>query len=604
MSSGISTHNTQRPNVLFILSDDQGYGDISIHGNPRLRTPNLDRLAAGGVRFDRFYVHPYCSPTRAALLTGRWPLRTSCHGVTDKASTMRSEEVTLAEALKTAGYRTACFGKWHNGSQFPFTAQGQGFDTFFGFNGGHINHYFDAVLQRGAKPEKTAGFITDVLTDEALRFVESNRTAPFFCYVAYNAPHLPFQVPDRYFEHFKNQGLDDSLAAFYGMCENIDENIGRLLNRLDALGIADNTIVLFATDNGGTGGVASFNAGMRGAKSQVHEGGSRVPLFVRWPAARWPLRVVRSLAAHIDIYPTVLELCGVTAPPGPPVDGISLRRLLEGQGEDEPDQRVLFTYSALSEHEQSPGGIAVAGAVRTSRFRLVREKPNPAQPKTATDWQLYDMDADPGERNDIASKEPGLVAKLSGLYERWYADISSRGLGKFPIQVGHDQENPVEMHATQSDFEGLQYGNTGFSGGWLTGWRKTSAKISFEIDAVKEGEYTVEIKYLCPQSQAGSRIRAWVADSSAEADVPGTEVREISLPHRGQAFRTFTNMEWFTLRVGVLKLKQGRHRLNLQAIHKPGDQVMDFKSAILTRDAPGIVHLSSDFPRIHDIRHE
>jgi arylsulfatase A len=187
---------SSKPNVLLIMTDDQGYGDFSSHGNPHLQTPHIDKLAQTGVRFDRFYVNSFCAPTRAALLTGRWPLRTGCHGVTRNAEAMKPTEVTIAEALHPAGYRSACIGKWHNGEQYPFTPQGQGFDEFFGFNNGHWNNYFDAVLLRGAKHEATQGYITDVLTDEAMKFITANKAKPFFCYLSYNAPHSPYQVPD------------------------------------------------------------------------------------------------------------------------------------------------------------------------------------------------------------------------------------------------------------------------------------------------------------------------------------------------------------------------------------------------------------------------
>ena len=273
-------------------------------------------------------------------------MRTGCHGVTHNREAMRPSEVTLAEALKAAGYRSACIGKWHNGEQFPFTPQGQGFDEFFGFNNGHWNQYFDATLLRGARHEPTSGYITDVLTDEALQFITANGKSPFFCYLSYNAPHSPFQVPDKYFDKFKAKGLDDTLAAFYGMCENIDDNVGRLLAHLDAERLAENTIVLFLTDNGGTAGVKTYNAGMRGGKTSVHEGGSRVPLFIRWPAAKWRPHVVKPIASHIDLFPTLLDLCGVQAPAGPKLDGVTLRPLLERS------RHCLARTHAL--HAQSP----------------------------------------------------------------------------------------------------------------------------------------------------------------------------------------------------------------------------------------------------------
>jgi arylsulfatase A-like enzyme len=249
-----STYGAAKPNVLLIITDDQGYGDFSIHGNPHLKTPNIDKLGNASVRFDRYFVNSFCAPTRAALLTGRWPLRTGTHGVTHNKEAMRPSEITIAEALKPAGYRTGLFGKWHNGEQFPYTPPGQGFDEFFGFHNGHWNNYFDAELLRGAKFEKTKGYISDVLTDEAMRFIEKNKSAPFFCYLSYNAPHSPFQVPDKYYDKFRAKGFDETVSSFYGMCENIDDNLGRLFAHLDKLKLTDNTIVVFMTDNGGTAG--------------------------------------------------------------------------------------------------------------------------------------------------------------------------------------------------------------------------------------------------------------------------------------------------------------------------------------------------------------
>ena len=262
-----------------IISDDQGYGDLSLHGNPHVHTPHLDWLATNGIQFERFFVSPLCAPTRASLLTGRYSLRTEARGVSRGEETMRSEEVTIAELLRDAGYRTGCFGKWHNGENFPYTPNGQGYDDAFGFNLGHWNNYFDTTLERNAKPEKTHGYITDVLTDEALKFIEASRARPFFCSVAYNVPHSPFQCPDKYFDPHKRAGLNDFLASVYGMVENMDDNIGRLLAKLDDLKLRENTIVIFMSDNGPNG--ARYNARMRGVKGTYHEGGSRVPCFIR-----------------------------------------------------------------------------------------------------------------------------------------------------------------------------------------------------------------------------------------------------------------------------------------------------------------------------------
>ena len=577
------------PNVVLIMTDDQGYGDLSLHGNPHLRTPQIDALASQGVRFDRFFVNSFCAPTRAAVLTGRWPLRTGCHGVTHNREAMRAEEVTLAEALRGAGYRTGCIGKWHNGGQFPLTPQGQGFDEFFGFTGGHCNDYFDATLLRGARPERTHGYITDVLTAEAMKFISARKDAPFFCYVAYNAPHSPFQVPDAYFERFKARGFDDTVAAFYGMCENLDDNIGRLLAHLDREGLANDTIVVFLTDNGGTAGVELYNAGMRGKKTSVHEGGTRVPLFIRWPAAGWRPHVVTTITAHVDLYPTLLDLCGVKPPPGPAVDGLSLEPLLEGREAGWPE-RTLFTHNPINETNRYPS------AVRTQRHRLVRTIEGPAggsrakaNDASAAAWQLFDMESDPAEEHDVAAMHPEIVADLAARYDTWFADVSSAGVRRLPLPVGHAEHDPVELHAPQAFFDPpLHFASgPGFANDWLTGWTDPRARLWFEIDVAAAGEYDIEIAYGCPAASAGSRLKATAGDRGVEAVVPAAEAAELPLPHRdAEGASRYRNRAWGLLRLGTLPLAAGRTRLVLEAVTMPGDQVLDLKHVTLARRSP------------------
>lgn len=571
----------QKPNILLIVTDDQGYGDFSIHGNPHVETKNIDKLASQSVRFDRFYVNSFCAPTRAALLTGRWPLRTGCHGVTHNREAMRPDEVTIAEALKDAGYRSTCIGKWHNGEQFPFTPQGQGFDESFGFNNGHWNNYFNPMLLRGVKNEETKGYISDLLTDEAIRFISANKSRSFFCYLSYNAPHSPYQVPDKYFEKFVAKGFDDKVAAFYGMCENLDDNIGRLIECLSVEELTQNTIVLFLTDNGGTAGVKIYNAGMRGGKTSVHEGGSRVPLFIRWPVANWQPHIAEPIVSHIDIFPTLLDLCDVQLPAGLEVDGVTLRPLLEQTDAGEWPERTLFTHNPIDESNKYPG------AVRTQKYRLVCEIKGPAggssakaNDASATSWQLYDMENDPGEARNIATVHPTIVKELRDRYEAWFADISSEGLQRFPLPVGHVEHNPVELHAPQAYYDSpLKFANgPGFANDWLTGWTDSSAKIWWEIDVLRSGNYEVELTYGCPPADAGSRIRVGDNNSSVEFVVPAAEAKEISLPHRDEAGKLrYRNREWTTLVVGTLKLRKGPQKLVLDPLAVPGSQVMDLK---------------------------
>lgn len=579
------TRAAPKPNILFILTDDQGYGDFSIHGNPHLQTPNIDKLGAGSVRFDRFFVNSFCSPTRAALLTGRWPLHTGVHGVTHNREAMRLSEVTLAEALHREGYRSACIGKWHNGEQFPYTPRGQGFDESFGFTNGHFNNYFDTTLLRGSKPEKTNGYITDVLTDEAMKFITRSKASPFFCYLAFNAPHSPFQVPDKYFDKFKAKGFEDNVAAFYGMCENLDDNVGRLLAHLESEGLASNTIVLFLTDNGGTAGVKIYNAGMRGGKTSVHEGGSRVPLFLRWPSAGWEPHLVKQIASHIDLYPTLLDLCGVQRPNGPPVDGVSLRPLLENARADSWPERILFTHNPIDETNKFPG------AVRSQRYRLVREIKGPgggskakANDASATGWQLYDMESDPGETQDIAAAHPDIVNQLSECYDAWFASISRDSLLRFPLPVGYAEHNPVELHAPQAFFDKpLHFAcGPGFAHDWLTGWTDPKAKIWFDVDVVTPGDYDISLGFACPAADAGSKISLVVAGQTLEATVPGAPAADIPLPHRdAEGHAKYRNREWGTLTLGKLALPKGRTTLTLEPRSMPGTQVLDLKHLTL-----------------------
>ncbi len=571
----------EKPNILLIITDDQGYGDLSIHGNPHLATPHLDKLAGSGVQFERFYVNSFCAPTRAALLTGRWPLRTGCHGVTHNREAMRPWETTLAEALRPTGYRSACIGKWHNGEQHPFTPQGQGFDEFFGFNNGHWNDYFDAVLLRGTRHEATQGYITDVLTNEAMKFISANKSKPIFCYLSYNTPHSPYQVPDKYFDKFKAKGLENTLAAFYGMCENIDDNVGRLLAHLEAEHLAKNTIVLFLTDNGGTAGVKTHNAGMRGGKTSVHEGGSRVPLFMRWPAANWTPHVVKPITSHTDLYPTLMDLCGVQAPSGPPVDGTSLRPLLEKPDAAGWPERTLFTHNPINETNKYPG------AVRTQKYRLVREITGPAggskakaNDASAKPWQLYDMENDPGQTNDIASEHPEIVKDLAARYDAWFADISKEGLQRYPLPVGHLEHNPVELHAPQAYFDPpLQFASgPGFANDWLTAWTDAETKVWWEIEVSEAGDYELELAYGASPADAGSRIRLYAGNSAIEVTLPAAEAKEIPLPHRDEAGKArYRNRDWATLKAGTLTLPKGPAKITLEPLSKPGAQVMDLK---------------------------
>lgn len=553
-----------RPNIVLIVADDLGYGDLSINGNPDLRTPNLDTLAGQSVAFERFFVSPVCAPSRAALMTGRYPSRTGVWGVTAGREYMRPGEVTLAETLRAAGYRTGLFGKWHNGEHHPLTPAAQGFDQVLGFNYGHINDYFDAVLEdAGGRAVPTTGYITDVLTAAAMDFITLNRGRPFFAYLAYNAPHEPYQVPDAEFDPFRARGMSAQLAAVYGMIRRLDAGIGRLLRHLDATGLAANTVVVFMSDNGAAG-PQRYNAGMKGRKGSVDEGGGRVPLLLRWPA-RWPrATTVTQVAAHIDLYPTLLGLAGAPVPNPDRIDGRSLIPLLDGKPAAWPD-RLLFTGAA----NEKPG------AVRSQRYRWVHLAGGDA---------LYDMLADPGQRTDVIARQPGLAQQYRAAYLDWFRDVTKAGFARLAPEVGHAQENPVVVEAPLATLTGgPQFSNgTGYAHEWIENWAKTTDKVSWDIDVKTAGRYRVTLGFACPPGDAGSRVALTVAASRVEVTVPAAAAPYIPLANRAEA-DTYVLRRWATLPVGEVQLGLGRQRLQLLALEKPGAIVMDLKHLVLER---------------------
>ena len=556
----------ERPNVLLIMTDDQGWGDLGCHGNEWVETPVIDALAARSVRFDRFFVSPVCAPTRAALLTGRHELRTGVSGVTKRLEVMRADEVTMAEAFRSAGYRTGAFGKWHNGEQYPNDPAGQGFETFLGFLGGQTNDYFDPVLvDVDGQSVPTEGYITDILTDAAIDFLGADADRPFFCYVPFNAIHTPWQVPDRYFEKYAARGLDPATACAYGMVENIDENVGRLLVALEESGRGGQTIVIFLTDNGPNG--PRFNGGMRGIKASVHEGGVRVPCFVSWPGQLEP-RLVAPIAAHLDLLPTLLELCSIPMPATEPLDGRSLVPLLRGESEGWPD-RILFTTMGHPRNGR--------GSVRTDRYRFVREK---------GEEMLFDMVADPGQARDLAADRPEVRDRLSTALDAFLAEVRPSVAEVPPIPVGHAEAPRVRLSAPESiPADGLRFANTsGYAEDWLIDWDDPSETIAWDLEVVRAGRFAVDLIYACPEDSIGSRVRLSAGSDRLEFTIDrpfdeGTHPRPERQPAaEPRLARTFTTCE-----VGVIGLPEGQVRLTLQPLAIPGPIVCELNGIRLRR---------------------
>ena len=481
------------PNIILIMTDDQGWAQVGWHGNDVIETPNLDRLASQSVELTRFYVSPVCAPTRASLMTGRYNYRT---GVVDTylgRAMMHSDEVTLAEMLGSAHYRTGIFGKWHLGDTYPMRPQDQGFDEVLVHNGGGIgqpsdppgNSYFDPVLRHNGHEKRFQGYCTDIFFDEALAFIESASEQPFFAYIPTNAPHSPYDVPDSYREPYAAKGLEDKDARIYGMIANIDHNVGRLLQRLDDKGLADNTILIFMTDNGPT--TQHFTAGLREQKASVYEGGIRAPFLLRWPA-RFEPRRVDSIAAHMDVTPTLLEAASVAPPPGVKFDGVSLMPVLSGNEQEASSGRTIYIQS----HRGNEPRQYRAFAAITQRFKLVQPLSfGRPMPEDAV-FELYDLAPDPGEANNVASEHPREAAELKQGYEQWFRDVSStRGYDPPRIFLGTEHENPVVL--TRQDWR--MVGDDGWGDDSLGFW---------DVDVTNAGAYDIRVRF--PEQPSAGRL--------------------------------------------------------------------------------------------------
>jgi len=424
---------SRRPNVIVIITDDQGYGDLSCHGNPVLKTPNLDRLHSESIRLTDFHVAPMCTPTRGQLMTGIDSLRNGAMNVSSGRTPLRRGVLTLAEMLR-GQYRTGLFGKWHLGDNFPYRPHDRGFEEAVWFPSSHVgsapdgwnNDYFDDTYRHNGRARKYEGYCTDVFFGEARKWIRerADRKETFFAYIAPNAPHGPLFVPQKYRDLYKDQPRN--VATFFGMIANIDENIGKLDALLREMGLRENTILVYLTDNGATVGMNVFNAGMRGKKIDLYDGGHRVPCFIRWPAGKLgPPRDIGELTQVQDLLPTIFHLSGF---PGELTgDGLNLEPLLTGRQERLPDRMLVIQFSRMNAPEPRKGDACVLW----KRWRLVADK------------ELYDLDSDPGQQKEVSAQHPDVVARMRAHYESWWAGVAPR-LNEFSaVTIGAEAENPT-----------------------------------------------------------------------------------------------------------------------------------------------------------------
>ena len=423
-----------KPNVIIVLVDDQGYGDLSCHGNPVIKTPQLDRLHAESVRFTDFHVAPMCTPTRGQLMTGVDCLRNGAMNVSSGRTFLRREFPTMADLFGAGGYRCGIFGKWHLGDNYPYRPQDRGFHETISFPSSHIgsapdfwnNNYFDDTYTHNGKSEQFKGYTTDVFFNEAMKWMgqQAGAKKPFFCYLPTAAAHGPLNVPQKYSDLYKDQ--NPNVAKFFGMIANIDENMARLETFLASNGLRENTIVIFMTDNGGTLGVPVFNAGMRGRKTELWEGGHRVPCFIRWPGGKFRMPSdVAELTEVQDILPTLAELCSLPKSKAR-FDGMSLAPLLRGQSNVLPDRMLVVNFSRMNGPVPSKDGAAVLW----KRWRLLEDR------------ELYDLTTDPGQKENVIGKHSEVAAKMSAHLDTWWRTVEPSINDFGATIIGSEAENP------------------------------------------------------------------------------------------------------------------------------------------------------------------
>jgi arylsulfatase A-like enzyme len=567
-----------RPNVVIFLADDAGWGDYSRSGNRQVSTPHIDSLADGGASLERFFVCPVCSPTRAEFLTGRYHPRGGVRGVSTGHERLDLDEATVAQAFQAAGYRTGVFGKWHNGSQWPYHPLARGFDEFFGYTSGHWGEYFNAPLEENGRMVRTEGYIVDVCTNRALEFIDRNHTRQFFCFIPFTTPHSPWAVPEEYWARFKNKPLEqrataadnevlDETRCVLAMIENQDWNVGRVLSKLDELALRDNTIVLYFCDNGPNS--PRWNGGMHGIKGTLGEGGLRSVCYMRWPRRLPAGRKVEQIAGAIDLLPTLTALAGIPRIGDKPLDGRDLSPLLLNHQTDWPERMIFSTWAGRV-------------SVRSKRHRLDDR------------GRLFDMVTDPGQTTPLNGRDPETAARLEATVRTWreemlgsakHVDNNRNRVDARPIPVGY-REFPVTMLPARDGepHGGIRRSASAPNCSYFVNWTSKADSMVWKLDVHTTGRYEVVIDYTCPEPDAGSLVELAFQGSRMTGRVaPGwnpplyTNQDTLPRPHGESQMKEFR-----PLRLGTMNLERGTGELTVRALEIPGTSVMDVRRVTLT----------------------
>ena len=559
-----------RPNIVLILADDQGWGDLGFTGNINLSTPNIDSIAHEGASLKWFYVCQVCAPTRAEFLTGRYYPKTGVSGVSRGEGRLNVDETTIANVFRLAGYKTGAFGKWHNGTQPPYHPNDRGFDEFYGFTSGHWGHYFSPPLDHNRRRVKGRGFVVDDFTDHAIDFIESCKEAPFFCYLPYNTPHSPMMVPDRFYQKFDGANLqmkhhdadrEDIMMtrAALAMCENIDWNVGRVLAKLKELDLQDNTIIVYFSDNGPNS--YRWNGGMKGRKGAIDEGGLRSPCLIRWPGKIAAGTLIPQIAGAIDLLPTLADLAGLELRTNKPLDGVSLKPLLQKQKTDWPSRNLLSIKSSQV-------------SVRSDRFRL------------DSNGRLFDISNDVGQRMDVANQFPDVTESLTELASEHRQAMSQHFAANRnrPFTVGYG--NSTTLTARDGIPHGtIQRSSKAPNNSFFKNWTSTEDAVTWDIDTGKAGEYLATIYYTCAAADVGCEISVSIANGpkiSAEVAEPFDPPLYDKSKERVARSHYFVK-DFKPLALGEIHLPKGRGTLTLSATKIVGTQAVDLHSIELTK---------------------
>lgn len=563
-----------RPNVILIMTDDQGIGDFGFMGNPYVKTPNLDQLAAESLNLTNFYVSPVCAPTRASLMTGRFYERTGIYDTYNGGAIMSQDEVTIAEVLSENGYRTAIFGKWHLGDNYPYRPIDQGFQEALVHRGGGMGQpgdypnffagdssYFNPTLFHNGIPEKRKGYCSDVFSSAAIEFIKDHKASgsdqPFFVYLPYNAPHTPLQLPQEYYDMYKDVEFDidafevrddavermteqdiESAKRVYGMVTNIDDNIGLIMDVLEQENLEKNTIVVFLTDNGPQ--QVRYKLGLRERKSSVYSGGVRVPCLIRYPEKYQPNDEMDIRLAHIDLFPSILNLCGIEQP-NHQIDGRNFVDLNEEELTNFTERTFLYEWG-----RGFPVRYRNFAAIQGD-FKLVG---NTGLNSEIGEFELYNLSSDPYEKSNLINENTAKASGLKNSMDAWYWEIINEKNNNrvFPAYIGSENENPAVLN--RNDAKGTP-----------VAWRQEDVLGYWDVKVVQDARYDVTLRFISPIEEPGNiHLKLYPQYFVQENDEPSDRLTfeniELKMGEcRLEAYyRTNTGRLIFPLYVSILKL--------------------------------------------------